>query len=90
VPSEATVARNIHGSRADDLVLLIAVDSMAGGCERCRCSIANFNEYQTVAVEHDQIDLTTAAVKVACDGTESPTDQVLKGQLLCALAYLSC
>jgi hypothetical protein len=62
---------------------------VAGRCKRCRCSIANLNEYQAVAVEHDQIYLATAAVKVARDGTESPTDQVLKGQLLCALAYLS-
>lgn len=70
VIAETRVFRQVDAGRLYQLPLLAGVDGRDGVNERSAASITDLDENETVAVEHDQVDLAVAAVEVTRDRSQ--------------------
>lgn len=86
---ELPVPGNVHCRSADDFALLAGIDGLAGWDEIFGRAITNFDECQTVAVQHDQVNFTAATTEVACDRSQSLRDEKVEYLLLRRSAYNS-
>jgi hypothetical protein len=82
----AAIARIEHSGRTDDFALLMAINGMARLREFRRGSITDLHERQAPIVQHDQVDFTTAATKVARNRSQALLDEVVECRAFRAVA----
>ncbi len=68
------------------LLTLAPVDTGERATPLCVFSVADFDEYYCIGVEHDQIKLTAFASPVARQQLQTLPLKVLKGLVFCRLA----
>ena len=85
--SELRFASNKQGRGAQDLLLFTHIDSRAGTAESRGCAVTDFDEYQAIAMQHDQVDFAAAAAEIPGHRLQAPVEQEAQCRLLCALSY---
>ena len=78
-----------QGRRTNQFPLLVNIDGRPGTGDSPAASKTNFGKDQAIVVQHDKIDLTESAAKVAGDGCKSLIGQEPPGLLLGPGAYSS-
>jgi len=82
----AAIARIEHSGCTDNFALLMAINGMARLRKFRRGSITDLHECQASIVQHDQVDFTTAAMKVARNRSQSLLDEVVERRAFRAVA----
>ena len=82
----AVIASVEHGSRSDDLALLVTIHCVAG-LREIRCAPeAYLDKCQAMVVQHDQVNFAAAASKVACDRSQALLDEIPESRVFRAVA----
>jgi len=90
VGCELPVPGNVHSCRTDDFALFAGIDSLACRNKFRGRAITHFDECQAFAIEHYQVDFTSATTEVAGYRSQSPRDEKVERLLLRDTAYNSC
>lgn len=89
VMAEARMPRQVDGGGLCQFSLFADIDSRYRIDERPATPVADFDKDQTVAVEHDQVDLAVAAVVVSGDRLQTRTPEFVQSEILGLVAAQS-
>jgi len=68
---ESPVTSQVESGRSSDASLLVPIHGLAGCHESRGLPESYLDEYETIGVSHDEVDLTTTRTKIAMDGPQT-------------------
>ncbi len=76
---EASIARDKHCGGADNFLLFAQVYGVTGGGKSACCAKPYFDKGKAIAVPHDQVDFSAAAMEILRDQRKALLKQVGAG-----------